>query len=128
MRKLLTYIFCGLFLFSISGNALAVEKKNKDKKTTTQKKETQKETEVKKTDSKKTSTVTGKNDSQKKYDIFVDENKNGIDDRRENLKSTSASKSTASNDIKKKEADKKEVKKEVKKDETKDAKKEKKKD
>ena len=127
MRKWITYIICTLFLFSISGSALAVEKKTKDKEATTQKKETPKETEVKKTNPTMTATTT-KVDNKKKYDNFIDKNKNGIDDRREDLKSTSAPKNATASETKKKDADKKDVKVEVKKDVKKNDTKEKKKD
>ena len=71
--------------------------------------------------------TTTKVDNKKKYDNFIDKNKNGIDDRREDLKSTSAPKNATASETKKKDADKKDVKVEVKKDVKKDDTKEKKK-
>ena len=92
MKRYITYIFCALFLFSLSGTAFAVEKKVKkaDVKKTAVKKETPKKN-LKDTKTKQT--------AKKKYDNFIDKNNNGIDDRKENLKK----KTTKKAETKKKE-------------------------
>ena len=82
MKKILTYFVCSIFLISLGGNLSAVEKKDKKspKKQVVQKK---------KVTPKKGSLQfksTRKSTSRKRYDTFIDKNKNGIDDRRENLK------------------------------------------
>jgi hypothetical protein len=77
MKRLL-YIFLSLaMLFSFCGDAFAVNKKTK-KDTTKAKVVTPKKPVVKKPAVK----VKGKD---KKYDNFIDKNKNGIDDRKEKL-------------------------------------------
>jgi len=85
MKRLITYLVCSVFLISVSGNVAAVEKKEK-KPTKTQvvKKE--------KALTKKGTTIVPKGEKgivvtkKKKYDSFIDKNKNGIDDRQERLK------------------------------------------
>ncbi|MCP4684301.1 MAG: hypothetical protein GY867_02535 [bacterium] len=88
MKRILTFIFCAAFLVSGGGSAWAVEKKSKEKpKTETEeKKEPAKKEAPKKPAAKKPSPPKKKPETKKKYDDFVDKNKNGIDDRRENLK------------------------------------------
>ncbi|HUV30242.1 MAG TPA: hypothetical protein VMY05_04005 [Acidobacteriota bacterium] len=88
MKRLLTYLLCAAFLFSLSGVASAVEKKKKEDtpKAKVQKRDTSSKT-VTKTTAKKTILVPKRPAAtKKKYDNFVDRNKNGVDDRRENLK------------------------------------------
>ncbi len=92
MKRLLTYLICAAFVFSLNGDLQAVEKKQKkesSKKTAQQKPGSSKS--VRKTPVKKQTALK----SQKKYDTFIDRNNNGIDDRREKLKPKVASKSTA---------------------------------
>ncbi|MFZ5980214.1 MAG: hypothetical protein ACOYVF_06235 [Candidatus Zixiibacteriota bacterium] len=79
MKRMMTYLFCTMFLFSLNGSAFAVEKKVK--KTEVKKTEVKKETPQADLKDKKTDSTSGK-----KYDTFVDKNNNGIDDRKENLK------------------------------------------
>jgi len=93
MMKLRTLIIAAVasgFVIAAADSGLAVEKKDKKATTaTTNKKEPAKgATSQKVTDPKKSKT------SEKKFDDFIDQNKNGIDDRRENLvaKKTSGSK------------------------------------
>lgn len=78
MKQIFVYIIVAVFGISTGGNVFALKKETKK----TEKIEIQKKTTVKKN--------TGKADkvTRKKYDTFIDKNKNGIDDRRENLKST----------------------------------------
>lgn len=82
MRKISIYIFALLFLFSVSSPVLAVDKK--DKKDTTDK------VVDKKVDQPKDQTPPQQpkqtEPEKKKYDDFQDNNNNGIDDRKENLK------------------------------------------
>jgi hypothetical protein len=63
-------------VLSLAGTAVSVEKKKTDKS-----KSKQEQVEPKK-DSNKA-------EHQKKYDNFIDNNRNGVDDRRENLKKKS---------------------------------------
>ena len=84
MKRIFTYLLTVFLLFAFTGNLAAVEKKEK---------KTVKKTVVKKTDKKNKSTKSSKSTkskkatgSKKKYDTFVDKNKNGIDDRKEKLK------------------------------------------
>jgi len=81
MKRYLAYIICALFLFSLNGSLLAVEKKDKKK---IEKKEQVQEKDLTKKDPKATDTK--QKATEKKYDTFVDKNNNGIDDRKENLK------------------------------------------
>ena len=86
MKRILTYIVVVCFaMATVGGNALAVEKKTNKKKVTVQKKAQVKKTSVK-------ATAKSTKGAKKKYDTFIDKNKNGIDDRRENLKSTKTTK------------------------------------
>ncbi len=79
MRKISIYIFALLFLFSVSSPVVAVDKK--DKKDTTDK------VVDKKVDKPKDQTPPKQTEPEKKkYDDFQDNNNNGIDDRKENLK------------------------------------------
>lgn len=98
MKRLLTYAFCTLFLLSSGGSAWAVEKKSKDDKPaskTEEKKKPEKKSdnEPEEKPAKKAPQKPPKKPAKKKkYDDFVDKNKNGIDDRRENLKKKPSSK------------------------------------
>lgn len=76
MKRLITYLVCSVFLISVSGNVAAVEKKEK-KPVKTQ------VVQKKKVLTKKGTKFVPK---RKKYDSFIDKNKNGIDDRQERLK------------------------------------------
>jgi len=76
MKRLMAYLLCGLFLISVTGNVVAVEKKEK-KPVKTQ------VVQKKKVPTKKSTKIVPK---RKKYDSFIDKNKNGIDDRQERLK------------------------------------------
>ncbi len=76
MKRLMVYLLCGFFLISVTGNVAAVEKKEK-KPAKTQ------VVQKKKVPTKKSTKFVLK---RKKYDNFIDKNKNGIDDRRERLK------------------------------------------
>ncbi len=91
MKRFIAYLVCSVFLISVSGNVAAVEKKEKKpaKTQVVQKNKalTKKGTNVvpmgkKETVGKKT----------RKYDSFIDNNKNGIDDRQERLKAKSKAK------------------------------------
>ena len=83
MKRVFTLLICTLFLLSCGGSSWAVEKKSKDEKPAS--KTEQKKPEAKPAD-KKPAPPQAKQEPKKKYDDFVDKNKNGIDDRRENLK------------------------------------------
>jgi len=76
MKRLMAYLLCGFFLISVTGNVVAVEKKEK-KPAKTQ------VVQKKKVPIKKSTKIIPK---RKKYDNFIDKNKNGIDDRQERLK------------------------------------------
>ena len=94
MRKVLIYALCMAFVVSMNVGLQAVEKKQKE---TVSKVEKPKE-QPPKTPPKvaaKQPVVSGETKTQvkKKYDDFIDNNKNGIDDRRENLKKTTPPKS-----------------------------------
>jgi len=84
MKRILTYLVCTLFLLASGGSAFAVEKKSKDTKPAPKTEEKKKP--EKKPETEKPEKPTKKPEPKKKYDDFVDKNKNGIDDRRENLK------------------------------------------
>ncbi len=80
MRRILSYIICGVFLLAMAGPVGAIEKKGKVKPNKVQVK-------AKKAPApKKKSPTQGNRVSKKKYDNFVDKNGNGIDDRKEKLK------------------------------------------
>ncbi len=97
MKKLLTYLVCSIFLTSLAGNLSAVEKQ--DKKTAKEEVVPEKQ----KTPQKGASQVSNKKPAvQKRYDTFIDQNKNGIDDRQENLKAKPPAKTTKKEEEKKK--------------------------
>ena len=83
------FLFAAAFILTAAQPTMAVDKK---------KKTLPKKTIVKSTKSKNATKT--KTSAQKKYDSFVDKNKNGIDDRRENLKSKVASKTKTHTNIK----------------------------
>ena len=113
-KRILTYLFCGLFLLASAGPVMAVKKKTKtdkdqqEEKADKEKKADSKDSgarsdsvdKKKSADPKKTPAVPpllrspGQGSTaarqavpdRKRYDTFVDRNGNGIDDRRENLK------------------------------------------
>ncbi len=90
MKTIVVYILTGLLAVSFSGTAQAVEKKEKDAKKI-EKKELVNEKQQQKGGSQekaaKTSVNSNKTPAQNKFDSFIDKNNNGIDDRKENLKS-----------------------------------------
>ncbi len=98
MKRLIIYLVCSAFLISLGGNVMAVEKKDK--------KPVKKEVVLKnKKSTKKIPLSTTKSKKQvpkKKYDSFIDKNKNGIDDRKENLKQKPAAKVSKKEEEKKK--------------------------
>jgi len=73
VKRIITYLMCALFLTVSVGSVHAVEKR--EKKTTTKKVVTKKKAPAKATQAKKTTKV---QKSKKKYDNFIDKNKNGI--------------------------------------------------
>ena len=83
MKRTLIVIISALLLVSVPGPLFAVEKKKS-------KKYKQEQTD-RKPPSKDSSASPGAQQQRpaKKYDNFIDENGNGIDDRRENLKKKS---------------------------------------
>jgi hypothetical protein len=83
MKRTIIYLIAALFLFSATGPVFAVDKKEKDKSKT-------QETDRKQSPRKDTSDRSSKAQQSKKYDDFIDNNHNGIDDRRENLKKKQA--------------------------------------
>jgi hypothetical protein len=100
MRRLLTYLVCAVFLFSLGGQVHAVEKQKKSKTKVVKKKEA--------SAAKKKAKPTGRRKAHaKKFDRFVDRNNNGIDDRRENLKQKPAAKRPAKQEPTKKSTQKK---------------------
>lgn len=87
MKRFLTFAFCALFLLSSGGSAWAVDKKSKDNEPPSKSEEKKKpEKKPEKEPAKKPPDEPTNKPEKKKYDNFVDKNKNGIDDRRENLK------------------------------------------
>jgi hypothetical protein len=91
MKRFIAYLVCSLFLISVSGNVAAVEKKEKKpaKTQVVQKKKVPTTKGTKIVPKGKKGTVATK---RKKYDSFIDKNKNGIDDRQERLKKKSEAK------------------------------------
>jgi hypothetical protein len=77
MMRILACILCAALLLAASTDALAVDKKKKSPPAQTE--ERKKAAPKKKEPSRQQST-------DRKYDNFVDRNQNGIDDRKENLK------------------------------------------
>ena len=100
MKRLLIYLVCAGFLFSLSGQVHAVEKQKKSKTKVVKKKEAS-------AAKKKATPATRKKAPAKKFDRFVDRNNNGIDDRREHLKQKSAPKRTVQQKTTKKPTPKK---------------------
>ena len=80
MRRWLVIVVSAVLMASVSGGVQAVEKKKNPSDTSSV---TDKKQPAKRPDSAQQQP---KAEPQKKYDNFVDENGNGIDDRRENLK------------------------------------------
>ncbi|RKX25789.1 MAG: hypothetical protein DRP45_05135 [Candidatus Zixiibacteriota bacterium] len=72
---MIIYLICVLFSFVACGGVQAVEKKKKDSTKTTK--------TIKKKPTKPAPSTPKKTPSKKKYDTFIDKNKNGIDDRQE---------------------------------------------
>lgn len=101
MKRLMTYLLCGFFLISVTGNVAAVEKKEKKtaKKQVVVKKKAVPSKSVKVVPKGKKGTVAT---TKRKYDNFIDKNKNGIDDRQERLKKKSPAKTSKNKDKKKK--------------------------
>jgi hypothetical protein len=97
MKKFITYFVCGLFLISLGGNLSAVEKQDK--------KSAKQEVVAKKQKTPQKGALQLRNTKptvQKRYDTFIDQNKNGIDDRRENLKAKPPAKTAKKEEEKKK--------------------------
>ncbi len=90
MKHVMTYLFCTVWLIAAALPASAVEKKGKDDKAKTeQSKKTTPQKELSKSakdTTQKKSPSSSLAPSQRKFDDFIDNNRNGIDDRRENLK------------------------------------------
>lgn len=91
MKRALTYLLMVMLLAAFTGTTGAVEKMAKDDKA--KKEQTAQQIQAKKTDASKSPTQqpqakpkTAPKTDPKRFDSFVDENANGIDDRRENLK------------------------------------------
>ena len=104
MRRWISYLLAAVIMAVAIQPALAVDKKKKEepKKSTIENKKKQAEK------TKKISDNTAKGSS-KKFDKFVDKNKNGIDDRRENLRTKQVAKdqqNVKTTDKKKIESDK----------------------
>ncbi|MDH4156633.1 MAG: hypothetical protein OEW00_05095 [candidate division Zixibacteria bacterium] len=100
MKRLLIYLVCAGFMFSLSGQVHAVEKHKKSKTKVVKKQEA--------SSTLKKAPPAGREKARgKKFDRFVDSNNNGIDDRRENLKQKSAPKQTTAQKTTKKSAQKK---------------------
>lgn len=117
MRRLAVIFVSGLFMLSLAGTTPAVEKKGKDKNKKTAVKVKADTSAAKKGSpkTKATGSKMSKPKSPRKYDSFVDANKNGIDDRKEKLipKSKAPKKAATSKSSKKtdKKTDKKTEKK-----------------
>jgi hypothetical protein len=83
MKRIMSCLITFIIVLSLWGNASAIEKKQKSStpptKTTTTKNPTPQKT-TQKTEQKTPAPSTAK---PKKYDDFIDKNKNGIDDRKE---------------------------------------------
>jgi len=77
LTRVVTFLVCGIFVLAAVSGVSAVEKK--EKKSKDQKEQPQ-------TPSTDKKPPEAKEPEKKKYDDFVDKNKNGIDDRRENIK------------------------------------------
>lgn len=108
MKRVFVYLLTGLFLFVFSGNVTAVTKndtkppvKSVVKKKTKPKKKSKPEPKQSPKSSKKI--VPAK----KKYDDFIDKNRNGIDDRKEKLRPKTAPKKVPEKGSKKKKKDEK---------------------
>ena len=89
IKRLLTFLIAVVVSFSLAVPVLAVDKKEKNdkKKTSIEKKsESKKKAVTKKQPPRKQSPKKLKAGSKKKYDNFIDRNKNGIDDRVEKKK------------------------------------------
>ncbi|HOD65872.1 MAG TPA: hypothetical protein PK186_00835 [candidate division Zixibacteria bacterium] len=91
IKRIFISLVCAGLLFSLGGNAGAVEKKSKDDKAKTE----TKAGAVKKDAPVKKDPAAAKKPATKQFDTFVDENGNGIDDRRENLKNKAVAESQA---------------------------------
>ncbi len=83
MKRLAVYIVCGMFVLSLSGPVSAVDKK---KKQSVKQQEVQKKTPDSAKPGSTLKPARGTPVPKKKYDDFIDTNKNGIDDRQEKLK------------------------------------------
>jgi hypothetical protein len=80
MKRALTYLFTALFVLSLAATVPAVEKTPKKPPATEQPKPASQK-------AKDTPKVKPKEQppAPKKFDDFIDKNKNGVDDRKENL-------------------------------------------
>jgi hypothetical protein len=91
MRRFFTYLVLALFVLSAGGSLQAVEKKKTPKSKADQQ-------ENKNSPQPNDSSKLKPQQPGKKYDNFVDDNRNGIDDRRENLKKKSPAKDSSGKD------------------------------
>ena len=116
MRRLISYLIVVILMMATIQPAWAVDKKKKEepKKTTV-------EVKKKQAEKIKAPVISATKGLSKKFDKFVDKNKNGIDDRRENLrtKKIAPKQSNTKADVKKKTDPAKSSKKASKKDSTK---------
>lgn len=91
MKRLLTYVIGAAFLLALAQPAAAVEKKQSDKAKTTRVETSKKNKPAANAKPAKTDRRVQQSSSQnggKKYDSFVDRNRNGIDDRKERNRPT----------------------------------------
>lgn len=102
MRRFITLAVAAVFLLSTAGPTMAVEKKDKKTKQTAKvvKKTVPKKTAVKSTTPPK-ALQPKLRPTVKKFDNFIDKNKNGIDDRCEKLMKKAPKKQTAKKEAKK---------------------------
>ena len=91
MKRLVVYIACICLVLAAAPSGFAVEKKGKGKAKTSQVQKKSVKPAAKKAVPKYKQVPTPRTGS-KKYDTFVDRNKNGVDDRKEHLKKKTAPK------------------------------------
>ena len=96
MKKFVVYIVCACFLLAAAPSGFSVEKKGKEKAGTQQVQKKSVQPAAKKAHPKYKQVPTPRTGS-KKYDTFVDQNRNGVDDRKEHLKKKAAPKPKAAN-------------------------------
>lgn len=86
MKRILPYMLALTLLVSGASAVLAVEKKQKETPPAKKTEQPAKKQTAKPVDPKAKQVKPVKPAEPKKYDNFVDQNNNGVDDRRENLK------------------------------------------